>query len=243
MQIDTVNSNLSRVPVSEEAGRNLNVDRVSVSEEIERRQRVSAQETSVQEVRAPRNEGDVREKVYGEVLGFSEDGDTVAAGEKALEALQDGLVFLREDTTENLNRQETPVRQETPHRQEIENRRETSTRQDKADAEHDVESLRSYTKDQLESLYVRGEISKFRLEQEEARREMLTKRESRAEDTAKQDAQDAALRETLEENDRLAQMIGSAVGKSEEAIRGMQALNDAAENDRLDLMRRIMGLN
>lgn len=146
-------------------------------------------------------------------------------------------MFLREDTTENLNRQETP------HRQEIENRRETSTRQDKADAEHDVESLRSYTKDQLESLYVRGEISKFRLEQEEARREMLTKRESRAEDTAKQDAQDAALRETLEENDRLAQMIGSAVGKSEEAIRGMQALNDAAENDRLDLMRRIMGLN
>ena len=80
----------------------------------------------------------VKEAVYGNVIGVSANGDVASAKEESLKALDDGMVFKKEE----------------------------------------ISSLVGYTENQLQEMYQKGEIDKYKYDQEVERRAKIRKEET-----------------------------------------------------------------
>lgn len=181
----------------------------------------------------------IQKEVYGSVIASSGDGDTVSAKKQALEALETGMVFKKDDETQR--------------------------------AVNSQESLSGYSEDQLESMYLRGDINKVKYDREIQRREELKgeepsktelskeavakeaeeeekeaealkteeeKREERAEDAAKGDASER-IKEAQKENEAFSKEMGVLNARKEDTELKSEALKEGIANDRAALVEDI----
>lgn len=180
----------------------------------------------------------VRKDVYGSVIASSKDGDTVSAKKDALEALETGMVFKKEE--------------------------------DKKAVRTD-ESLAGVSQDQLETMYLQGDIDKVKYDREVQRREELKgedtspaktdektsdqkvlkqenenealkseeeKREEKAEEAAKGDASER-IKEAQKENEAFSKEMGGLNAEKEDKKLKAEALEEGIANDRAAIVEDI----
>ena len=113
-----------------------------------------------------------------ETIGVSKDGDIAKASKAGLENINEGLVLRK--TPEAIQRNE-------PERKAVETDRDKAekTADDKTKAQ--TQSLISYSKDELERLYQKGEINSNQLDRELERREEIRGEKKDAADELKKD--------------------------------------------------------
>ena len=99
---------------------------------------IEKQNATPKTIESKKEESDsVKEAVYGNVIGVSANGDVASAKEESMKALDDGMVFKKEE----------------------------------------VSSLVGYTENQLQEMYQKGEIDKYKYDREVERRAQIRKEE------------------------------------------------------------------
>ena len=210
---------------------------------------------------------EIKEAVYGEVIGVSENGDVATAKEESVKALEDGMVFKKTpDNTEN-----TPKAADE-NKEQLQNIK-TDDNKDKGlediklnTREEEITSLTAYTDDQLQTLYTQGKIDKIKYDQEiERRKELMqeddekavqeTKDEQKNIDTIKTAQQDedkdeedktedkSKIKEEIEKNEKAIETLGRVyANESDEQLRA-QAVEEALKSGRMDIVEDIFNGN
>lgn len=140
--------------------------------------------------------------VYGNVLDISEDGDTVSARTESLAALEDGIVMLKQEPV-------TPAQNEATSQNSVKEASETKS--EKQDVKADT-SLVGVSASQMETMYLKGEISRAEYDKEVDRRERLKEDSSENEDESKAETR---------QNNR-------------EFIQDMSAINSSATSEKIE---------
>ncbi|MBR6452896.1 MAG: hypothetical protein IKS87_09330 [Lachnospiraceae bacterium] len=262
MKIDAINTSMPR-PVYEPvrpAQDETNPAAQQLKQTEEARQEKESEALKEQREATQSEAEKVTGSVYGNVLASDEDGDTVAAKPQALEALEDGLVFRKDQTeqevkTTSLKPQEKALQDVAAPKEET--AAEKLAKKEAAEEKKDdnaQQSLTGLSAQQLETMYLRGQISRYQYDQEIGRRDNLMQKEEtkpgqvpeedRKEEQAKEDQVNAEkVQKEIQNNNSFAQrMTKLAVGTAEEDIRA-EAFKNANENDRVDLMTQIFDQN
>ena len=208
---------------------------------------------------------EMKEAVYGEVIGVSENGDIATAREESVKALEDGMVFKKgPDNTENVPKPADEDRNEQ-QLQDI----KTDESKDKGlediklnTREEEITSLTGYTKDQLQTLYTQGKIDKIKYDQEiERRKELMqeddekavqeNKEEQKNIDTLKTAEQDedkdeedntedrSKIQDEIERNEKAVETLGRVyANEADEQLRA-QAVEEALRSGRMDIVEDI----
>ncbi|MCR5267528.1 MAG: hypothetical protein K6E16_03315 [Lachnospiraceae bacterium] len=198
----------------------------------------------------------VNSSVYGDVLAKDDDGDTVAAKQQALEALEDGLVFKKEqaeEVTTSLRKDEQTTAEQTAQASEQKSAAEKLAEEEAKKEQQDdqQQSLTGVSAQQLETMYLQGKISRYQYDQEIGRRDALMEKEEKTvgqmeeeEDKEKENPASAEkIQKEIENNNGFSErMTKLATATAEEEIRG-DAILKAGENDRVDLMNQVFGTN
>lgn len=204
----------------------------------------------------------VNSAVYGNVLSKDEDGDTLAAKQQALDALEDGMVFVKEQSTaekvaaeaekpsaaEKLAEEEAKEAEKPSAAEKLAEEEAKEAKDEKAQAQ----SLTGVSAQQLETMYLQGKISRYQYDQEIGRRDVLMEKEEKTvgqaeeEEDEKKETNPASAEQIQKEiennngfNERMSKL---AAATAEEEIRG-DAILKAGENDRVDLMNQVFGTN
>ncbi|MBR4168985.1 MAG: hypothetical protein IKR47_04595 [Lachnospiraceae bacterium] len=204
----------------------------------------------------------VNSAVYGNVLSKDEDGDTLAAKQQALDALEDGMVFVKEQSTaekvaaeaekpsaaEKLAEEEAKEAEKPSAAEKLAEEEAKEAKDEKAQAQ----SLTGVSAQQLETMYLQGKISRYQYDQEIGRRDVLMEKEEKTvgqaeeEEDEKKETNPASaeqIRKEIENNNGFNERMSKlAAATAEEEIRG-DAILKAGENDRVDLMNQVFGTN
>ncbi len=191
----------------------------------------------------------VNSAVYGNVLSKDEDGDTRAAKQQALDALEDGMVFVKEQSAAEKLAEEEAKEAEKPSA--AEKLAEEEAKEEK-DEKAQAQSLTGVSAQQLETMYLQGKISRYQYDQEIGRRDVLMEKEEKTVGQAEEEedeeketnpASAEQIRKEIENNNGFNERMSKlAAATAEEEIRG-DAILKAGENDRVDLMNQVFGTN
>ena len=188
--------------------------------------------------------------IYGEVLDISEDGDTVTARPEALQKLDDGIVMLRSDSSEEKQEVIEMQKESTERREEIaealeakaeasreareevrkENQKEESEAAEEADTTR-INSLNGYSDNMIDTLYRQGKIDRSEYNSELDRRARLDEQLNPTEDETND--------QRIENGEAFNRQMGELNAEADEDTRESEALITAAENGRVDLMKDI----
>ncbi|MCR4787199.1 MAG: hypothetical protein K5888_01305 [Lachnospiraceae bacterium] len=246
-----------------------NDNRINLEREpkVSPRERIEEENKKAEEKKEAERREEVREAVYGDVIGVSENGDTATAKEESVKALEDGMVFKKGPDNADAQKaaaDEKNVRDERnaakPELQDIKLEKE----------DEKIDSLTGYTKDQLQTLYSQGKIDKIKYDREiERRKELMqeddqekvaareedekkttekadtvkaVKDEEDKEEENKQDNSDK-IRNTIESNEKAIETMGRVVATEQDERLRADAVQDALRNDRMDIMADIFNGN
>ena len=244
MKIDALNTSIRPIAYEPPA-------RTDAVRGVDDKDPAQEQQKKTEEAREQQKETEaaaVNNAVYGNVLAKDEDGDTLAAKQQALDALEDGMVFVKEQSTAEKVAEESdkPSAAEKLAEEEAKEAQE-----EKAQAQ----SLTGVSAQQLETMYLQGKISRYQYDQEIGRRDVLTEKEEKSvaqveeeEDQEKEEektnpASAEQIQKEIENDNSFTQRMSKlAAATAEEDIRG-DALLKAGENDRVDLMNQVFGTN
>ncbi|MCR4851135.1 MAG: hypothetical protein K5870_07735 [Lachnospiraceae bacterium] len=182
-------------------------------------ERLDEQNKQAVEKKEADREKEMKEAVYGDVIGVSENGDIATAREESVKALEDGMVFKLDNDTNAVKNEENA---ENVRNEGLEDVSLTQDEQDKqaaqlnpaedqnkavrdndADKKEDkeIESLTGYTKDQLQTLYTQGKIDKIKYDQEiERRKELMQEDDEKAVQQTEEEQKDTDAVKDAEQN-------------------------------------------
>ena len=249
MRIDALNTNIVQP--------NYDVARTDEMKVKEREAAAAEEQKKADEAKQERQEeaAAVNASVYGNVLSEDDDGDTVAAQQQSLEALEDGLVFAKEGQDEKTaavrQQQESVALPGQEEKSAAEKLAEEEAEKERDEDKAQAQSLTGVSADQLETMYLQGKISRYQYDQEIGRRDTLMEKEEepvgQQEEEEDEDEENELnterVRQEQNENNAFTQeMSRLSGGKVEEDIRA-DALKTANENDRVDLITKVFEMN
>lgn len=190
-------------------------------------ERLEEQNQKAQEKKDAERAEEVQEAVYGDVIGVSENGDIATAKEESVKALEDGMVFKknnnddaakanapaderRNEGLEDIKLNEDKAPQETqpdagripqevkPEDDRIKELQKQNLNEDK---DKEITSLTGYTDDQLQTLYTQGKIDKIKYDQEiERRKELMQEDDEKAVQQTEEEQKDTDAVKAAEQN-------------------------------------------
>ncbi len=232
-------------------------------------ERLDEQNKKAAEKKEADRDKEMKEAVYGEVIGVSENGDIATAKEESVKALEDGMVFKKgPDNTENVPK---PVDEDRNEEQPQDIRTDEGKDKGLEDIklntrEEEITSLTGYTEDQLQTLYTQGKIDKIKYDQEiERRKELMqeddekavqdNKEEQKNIDTIKTAEQDedkdeedstednSKIKDEIEKNEQAIATLGRVyANEADEQLRA-QAVEEALKSGRMDIVEDIFNGN
>ncbi|MCR4683917.1 MAG: hypothetical protein K5649_00460 [Lachnospiraceae bacterium] len=241
MKIDALNTSIRPIAYEPPA-------RTDAVRGVDDKDPAQEQQKKTEEAREQQKETEaaaVNNAVYGNVLAKDEDGDTLAAKQQALDALEDGMVFVKEQSTAE------KVAEESDKPSAAEKLAEEEAKEEK-DEKEQAQSLTGVSAQQLETMYLQGKISRYQYDQEIGRRDVLMEKEEKTVGQAEEEedeeketnpASAEQIRKEIENNNGFNERMSKlAAATAEEEIRG-DAILKAGENDRVDLMNQVFGTN
>ncbi|MBO4902057.1 MAG: hypothetical protein J5518_04630 [Lachnospiraceae bacterium] len=246
MRIDALNTNMT-APV---------YDPARAANAVNEKDPAAEQQKKAEEERAEtqKEAAALNSSVYGDVLSADEDGDTVAAKQQSLAALEDGMVF-RKDVPEEEEPEETEqaaenVASNAPNAEPTAAEKLAEEEADKEREQDRMEqSLVGVSAGQLETMYLQGKISRYEYDQEIGRRDELMQKEEKPvgrqeeEEDEEERTNAQKVQEEINSNNTFTQQMGRITNATvEEDIRA-EALKTANENDRVDLMTQVFDTN
>ena len=254
---------------------NLDIERDNNFPKVDNEQKPSAAERLDEQNKkaAEKKEADrdkeIKEAVYGEVIGVSENGDIATAKEESVKALEDGMVFKKgPDNTENAPK----AADEDKNAEQLQDIRTDDNKNKGLEdiklntREEEITSLTGYTDDQLQTLYTQGKIDKIKYDQEiERRKELMqedddkavqeTKEEQKNIDTIKTAEQDedkdkedktedkSKIKDEIAQNEKAIETLGRVyANEADEQLRA-QAVEEALKSGRMDIVEDIFNGN
>ena len=248
MKIDALNTNMVQ-PVG--------YDPTTRTDIVKEKDAAAEEQKKADEAKQERQEeaAAVNASVYGDVIARDEDGDTVAAQKQSLEALEDGMVFAKENKDEEAfgavrNEQENVT---LPPQQEEKSAAEKLAEEEAKDArdEKQQQSLTGVSANELETMYLQGKITRYQYDQEIGRRDVLMEKEEKTVGQAEEEEDEKEennpnaekIQEQIKEDNSFAERMGKLSNATvEEDIRA-EALKTANENDRVDLVTKVFDAN
>ncbi len=247
MKIDALNTNMVQ-PIGYDPAR---------TDIVKEKDAAAEEQKKADEARQERQEeaAAVNASVYGDVISRDEDGDTVAAQKQSLEALEDGMVFAKENNDEEETTGAVRNEQENvtlPPQQEEKSAAEKLAEEEAKEArEEKQQSLTGVSANELETMYLQGKITRYQYDQEIGRRDVLMEKEEKTVGQAEEEEDEKeennpnaeAIQEQIKEDNSFAERMGRLSNATvEEDIRA-EALKTANENDRVDLVTKVFDAN
>lgn len=196
---------------------------------------IEKQDATPKKIESDKGERDsVKEAVYGNVIGVSANGDVASAKEVSLKALDDGMVFKKEEITSLVGYTENQL-QEMYQKGEI----------DKNKYDQEVERRAKIRKEETEP----NPILKDDKKKEDAKAEEVAAKKDEEKDSddktsplVKDETEDVSKAKEAKNTD-IAKDMAKLVSDQQEQTLKANAVKDAIANDRADLIADVFGKN
>lgn len=189
---------------------------------------IEKQDATPKKIESDKGERDsVKEAVYGNVIGVSANGDVASAKEESLKALDDGMVFKKEEITSLVGYTENQL-QEMYQKGEI----------DKNKYDQEVERRAKIRKEETEPNPVLEQMKKAAKKEDKEEKDS----DDKTSPLVKDETEDVSKAKEATNTD-IAKDMAKLVSDQQEQTLKANAVKDAIANDRANLIADVFGKN
>ncbi|MCR4989424.1 MAG: hypothetical protein K6A38_00980 [Lachnospiraceae bacterium] len=224
MAIGTNMTNNNRINIDIE--RNSRVSRPDNDAKLSPAERLKEQNQKAEETKETQRREDVREAVYGDVIGVSENGDTATAKQESVKALEDGMVIKKNEENNEEDKEITTLTGYT------EDQLQTLYSQGKIDKiKYDREIER-----RKELMQEDDEKAVQKTEEEENPEEGVRAVQKEEDKEEENEESSSRIKDEIAANEKAIETMGRVFANGANEELKAKAVEEALENGRMDIM-------